>query len=41
MSFSFGTKAPATALSGEVLVTGLGKSYGASRVLSDVNLSMN
>ena len=41
MGLSFGTKAPPTALSGEVVVSGLGKSYGASRVLSDVNLVMN
>ncbi|MFP3462901.1 hypothetical protein R5O87_18870, partial [Arthrobacter globiformis] len=41
MGLSFGTKAPPTALSGEVVVSGLGKSYGAARVLSDVNLTMN
>jgi polar amino acid transport system ATP-binding protein len=41
MSFSFGTKTPPIALSGEVVVSGLGKSYGAARVLSDVNLVMN
>jgi polar amino acid transport system ATP-binding protein len=41
MGLSFGTKAPRLALSGGVVVSGLGKSYGASRVLSDVNLTMN
>ncbi|MDQ0618731.1 ABC-type polar amino acid transport system ATPase subunit [Arthrobacter globiformis] len=41
MGLSFGTKAPPTALSGEVVVSGLGKSYGTSRVLSDVDLVMN
>jgi polar amino acid transport system ATP-binding protein len=41
MSFSFGTKAPRIELSGEVVVSGLGKSYGTHKVLSDVNLTMN
>ncbi|MCP1415539.1 amino acid ABC transporter ATP-binding protein [Paenarthrobacter sp. A20] len=41
MGLSFGTKAPKLALSGDVVVSGLGKSYGTSRVLSDVNLTMN
>jgi polar amino acid transport system ATP-binding protein len=41
MGLSFGTKAPRTTHSGEVAVSGLGKSYGASRVLADVNLVMN
>ena len=40
MSFSFGTKAPRVSMHGEVVVSGLGKSYGPARVLSDVNLSM-
>ena len=41
MGLSFGTKAPPTALSGEVVVSGLGKSYGTARVLSGVDLAMN
>ena len=40
MGLSFGTKAPPTALSGTVEVSGLGKRYGVVQVLSDVNLSM-
>lgn len=41
MGLRLGTKAPRLALSGDVVVSGLGKSYGTSRVLSDVNLTMN
>ncbi|NQD88186.1 amino acid ABC transporter ATP-binding protein [Paenarthrobacter sp. CM16] len=40
MGLSFGTKAPPTALSGEVEVSGLGKKYGVIEVLKDVNISM-
>ena len=40
MGLSFGTKAPPTALTGEVEVAGLGKKYGVIQVLKDVDLSM-
>lgn len=41
MVFSLGTRTSPIALSGGVHVSQLGKSYGAHRVLSDVNLSMD
>jgi polar amino acid transport system ATP-binding protein len=40
MVFNLGTKTSPIPLSGGVLVSGLGKSYGDHRVLADVNLAM-
>ncbi|MFV0434910.1 MAG: amino acid ABC transporter ATP-binding protein [Leucobacter sp.] len=41
MVFSFGTQTSPISLTGGVQVSGLGKSYGKHRVLSDVNLTMD
>ncbi|MFH8252560.1 amino acid ABC transporter ATP-binding protein [Microbacterium sp. B2969] len=41
MVFSLGTRTSPIALSGGVLVSGLGKSYGDHQVLRDVNLAMD